>query len=252
MRRALGLTVIAMVLAAGCSSVPGTRREIVVLAASSLASVLPQTGAGFEQAHPGTAVRFSFGPSSGLATQIQNGAPADVFASASDRWMDAVATKPGIENRSVFARNRLIVIVPPRNTLGLTKLEDVAWDNVRLVLASEGVPSGDYAREVLRRAGIYDKAIANVVSNEFDDAAVVQKVAARAADAGIVYATDANLPDVPPVKSIPIPDSVNLITPYSVAIVSGSTQAKLAREYIDYLLGPGRSILTKAGFLAPE
>ncbi|MFA5890673.1 MAG: molybdate ABC transporter substrate-binding protein [Actinomycetota bacterium] len=252
MRRALAATFFAAVLLTACSSIPGARREIVVLAASSLASVLPQAGAVFEQTHPGTAIRFSFGPSSGLATQIQNGAPVDVFASASERWMDAVASKPGIEDRTIFARNRLIVIVPVQNALGLAKFEDIAWDNVRLVLASEGVPSGDYARSALRRAGIYDAAIANLVSNEFDDQAVVQKVAARAADAGIVYATDTSLSDVPPVKAIPIPDRVNLVTPYSVAIVSGSSQSALAREFIAYLLGPGRSILTKAGFLAPE
>ncbi len=98
---------------------------------------------------------FNFGPSDGLATQINEGAPVDVFASASPTWMDAVQDEgPGVSGRTDFARNKLAIIVPSDNPAGIENLDDLTEDGVQLVLAAEGVPAGDYAREIFANAGI--------------------------------------------------------------------------------------------------
>ena len=142
-------------------------------------------------ANPGVTVTFNFGPSDGLATQINEGAPVDVFASASPTWMDAVQDDgPGVSGRTDFARNKLAIIVPSDNPAGIENLDDLTEDGVQLVIAAEGVPAGDYAREIFANAGIEDGAMANVVSNEEDVKAVITKVLAGDADAGIGYVTD--------------------------------------------------------------
>src|SRR5258708_18382178 len=104
-----------------CSSAGArTTTEITVAAAASLSAVFPQIAAGFESAHPGIHVRFTFSSSNGLATSIKEGAPVDVFASASPKWIDAVATDPGVLQRAIFARNRLVLIVPQDNPAHIT------------------------------------------------------------------------------------------------------------------------------------
>ena len=129
---------------------------------------------------------FNFGPSDGLAGQIDQGAPVDVFASASPTWMDSVQDDgPGVTDRADFAQNRLAIIVPVDNPAGIENLDDLTEDHVQLVLAAEGVPAGDYAREMFREAGISEAALANVVSNEEDVRAVITKLIAGDADAGI-------------------------------------------------------------------
>ena len=141
----------------------------------------------FNDAHPEAHVSFTFGPSDGLATQIVEGAPVDVFASASPTWMDLVETDgPGVRGRTDFARNRLAIVVPAGNPAGIEGIADLAREGVQLVLAAEGVPAGDYARQILENAGIADAALANVVSNEEDVALVLTKVlsGAQRADSG--------------------------------------------------------------------
>ncbi len=129
--------------------------HLTVSAASSLTDAFTEIGNAFETANPGTTVAFNFGPSDGLAGQINEGAPVDVFASASPTWMDSVQDDgPGVTDRADFAQNRLAIIVPADNPAGIENLNDLTEDGVQLVLAAEGVPAGDYAREIFQNAGI--------------------------------------------------------------------------------------------------
>jgi molybdate transport system substrate-binding protein len=238
------------VLLASCSSTgsPGSS-QLTVLGAASLTETFQAIGKDFQKQHPGVSVRFSFGPSDGLATQIQNGAPADVFASASEKWMDALAQGPGVSHRADFARNRLVLVVPASNPAHIASLSDLARPGLKLVLAAEGVPAGDYGREILANAGIENAALANVVSSEVDVRGVLQKVASGDADAGIVYVTDVT-PDVAgKVKAIPIADEANVIATYPIAVIDGSEDSSVAGEFVRYVLGPGQSVLRAAGFL---
>jgi molybdate transport system substrate-binding protein len=223
--------------------------RITVLAAASLTEAFQTIGKDFERQNPGVSVRFSFGPSDGLATQIQGGAQADVFASASEKWMDAVERKPGIAGRTDFVTNRLVLVVPASNPAAIRSIADLATPGVKLVLAAEGVPAGDYAREVLANAGIARQALANVVSNEVDVKGVLQKVASGDADAGIVYVTDLT-PDVANVvKAVTIPGNLNVIATYPIAVVDGTQASALARQFVRYVLGPGLRVLDRLGFL---
>jgi molybdate transport system substrate-binding protein len=242
---------ILLALLAACSSAGArTTTEITVAAAASLSAVFPQIGAGFERAHPGTHVRFTFGSSNGLATQIKEGAPVDAFASASPKWLDAVATDPGVVARAVFAHNRLIVIVPKDDPARITRFDDIARAGVRLVVAAAGVPAGDYARQALALAGL-QRALRNVVSNEQDVEGVVQKVVSGEADAGIVYATDVTAVVARAVTKIDLPPSANVVALYEIGVIHGTKAAALAREFVTYVLGSGQAMLREAGFSAP-
>ncbi|MDP9329829.1 MAG: molybdate ABC transporter substrate-binding protein [Actinomycetota bacterium] len=230
------------------------QQRITVLAASSLTEAFGELGDEFETAHPGISVSFSFGPSDGLAQQIDQGSPADVFASASTKWMDDVEQNgPGVSGRADFAGNRLVVIVPKDDPAGIEKFTDLSKEGVKLVLAAEGVPVGDYAREALDNAGIAAQADANIVSNEEDAKAVVQKVLLGEADAGIVYVTDVTPEVAPDMRAIAIPDDVNVIATYPIAVVAGSANPDLAKEFEDLVLSSdGQSVLRSHGFLPAE
>jgi molybdate transport system substrate-binding protein len=225
-------------------------RELVVSAAASLTDAFTDLGAAYEDANRGVTVTFNFGPSDGLATQINEGAPVDVFASASPTWMDAVEEEgPGVTGRTHFARNELTIIVPADNPAGIQDLDDLAEDGVKLVVAAEGVPAGDYAREIFATARIAGEVMGNVVSNAEDVRAVVTAVASGEADAGVVYVTDVT-PDVADeVSPIEIPDDVNVIATYPIAVVAGSEEADLAQGFVDLVLGDGQQTLAAYGFL---
>jgi molybdate transport system substrate-binding protein len=225
--------------------------DLTVSAASSLTDAFTEIGRAFETANPGTTVTFNFGPSDGLAGQIDQGAPVDVFASASPTWMDSVQDGPGVTDRAVFAQNRLAIIVPVDNPAGIENLDDLTEDHVQLVLAAEGVPAGDYAREMFREAGISAPALANVVSNEEDVRAVITKLIAGDADAGIGYVTDVTPAVSDRVTLIPIPDGVNVIATYPIAAVNGTQEVDLAKGFVDFVLGDGQRTLAEYGFLPP-
>ncbi|MGH2635303.1 MAG: molybdate ABC transporter substrate-binding protein [Actinomycetota bacterium] len=254
MRRGLTLLVCASVALAGCgdSSGEGEGADLIVSAASSLTDAFTEIGAAFEAANPGVSVTFNFGPSDGLATQINEDAPVDVFASASPTWMDAVQDDgPGVSGRTDFARNELAVIVPTDNPAAIDSIEDLAREGVQLVVAAEGVPAGDYARQVFETAGIAEGALDNVVSNAEDVRAVVTSVASGEADAGIVYVTDVTSDVADQVSLIQIPDDANVIATYPIAVVTGSEEADLAQRFVNYVLGDGRQVLAEHGFLPP-
>lgn len=227
--------------------------ELVVLAAASLTESFGDLAEDFEASHDGVEVSLSFGPSDGLAAQIIEGAPADVFASASGTWMDAVeADGPGAEDRTDFVRNRLALITPTDDPAGIDAIEDLGEPGIKLVLAAKDVPVGGYAREALANAGVANEAEANVVSNEEDVKAVVQKVLLGEADAGIVYVTDVTPDVVDEVSQIQIPKDINVIATYPIAVVGGSDDADLGSEWIELVTSPqGQEVLHSYHFLPP-
>jgi molybdate transport system substrate-binding protein len=233
------------------SSVGATSsQELTVFAAASLTESFDEIGAAFESANPGTTVTFNYGGSEALATAIEEQGGADVFASASPKWMDEVADNgPGVTDRSDFAKNRLIVIVPADNPAGIASIEDLGNPGVKLVLAAPEVPVGTYARQALDNAGVLEAAEANVVSNAEDVKAVVQTVVAGEADAGIVYVTDVTEDVSANVQAIEIPDDINVIATYPIAVVADGANADGAAAFVTYVLGPGQTTLQEFGFM---
>lgn len=195
---------------------------------------------------------FNFGSSGDLAASIESEGTADVFASASGTYMDEVSNKVGVSGRADFAQNKLVVITPKNNPAGISSLKDLAKPGIQVVLAAAGVPVGDYARQVLQTAGIQKAVLANVVSNEVDDASVVVKITSGEADAAIVYLSDVTSAVASQVKAIQIPDSVNVIATYPIAVVTGTSHADTAQAFVDYVTGSqGQATLADFGFLPP-
>ncbi|MGZ8582189.1 MAG: molybdate ABC transporter substrate-binding protein [Actinomycetota bacterium] len=252
MRRVLPLVVI-LPLLAGCADDGATddTTELTVFAASSLTNAFTdEIGPAFGAEHEGTTVVFNFAASDALAGQIQSEGTADVFASASGTWMDAVQDDPGVSDRTDFVTNRLVIITPPENPADISSIDGLANDGVQLVLAAEGVPVGDYAREALGNAGISEEAEANVVSNEEDNASVVAKIASGEGDAGIVYESDISAAAGNDVAAVEIPDDVNVVATYPIAVVTGAPNADLASEFVAYVAGPdGQATLEEYGFM---
>ena len=236
-------------------------RALTVFAAASLKEAFTTIGAQFE-VHDRAKVTFNFGGSDELVTQIAQGAPADVFASANLTQMKIAQDKGLIASRpAVFARNRLVVIVPRNNPGYVSRLRDLGRPGVRLVLAAPQVPAGKYARAALA-AMAHDaafgphflaRAMANVASNETDVKAVVAKVVLGEADAGVVYVTDITAQVVPRVHTIAIPARFNQIAQYPIAVVKGSRNPALAHTFVAYVLSPaGQSVLQRSGFLSGD
>jgi molybdate transport system substrate-binding protein len=228
---------------------------LTVFAAASLTDAFTEMGSAFEAAHPGSTIRFSFSGSQILRTQIEQGAAADVFASANNTEMDALVADKLIRGGTLetFATNRLVVVMPAKNPAGIASLTDLARPGLKLVLAAEEVPAGRYARQILTNlnaslgSDYRDKVLANVVSDEIDVKQVVGKVQLGEADAGIVYVSDAVA--VPELGRIEIPADVNVIARYPLAALSESSNPALAKAFIDYVLSPdGQAALKKWGF----
>jgi molybdate transport system substrate-binding protein len=257
-KRILPSLVLSILVATLAACSPTTTAEelssgpLTVFAASSLTGAFTEIGKVFEQQHADTKVTFNFGPSDELAGQIQSEGTADVFASASPTWMDAVEKNPGLSGRKDFAQNTLIVIVPQGDPAGIHSIADLADPGVQLVLAAKGVPAGDYAREALGNAGITKAAEANVVSNEADDASVVQKISSNEADAAIVYSSDVTGETGNGVEAIDIPSNQNVIATYPIGLVSTTQNAPRSGDFVNLVTGSqGQKILKTFGFLPP-
>jgi molybdate transport system substrate-binding protein len=234
-------------------------RTLSVYAAASLTDAFTEIGKNFESANPGVSVTFNFAGSQALRTQIEEGAPADVFASANKTEMDALVKDAFVTKGTpqVFLNNKLVVILPANNPAGLTKLADLANPGIKLVLAAEEVPVGKYARQALAQMNgqfgmdFKDKVLANVVSNEDNVKQVVAKVQLGEADAGIVYTSDAVA--APDLKQIEIPAALNVIAQYPIAAMTKSANPDLAAAFMEYVLSSdGQSVLQKWGFAPPE
>jgi molybdate transport system substrate-binding protein len=213
-------------------------RPLTVYAASSLTDVL-------EELEPDA--RYNFAGSDELATQIREGAQADVYAAASPRYPDELHAEGFVEAPRVFATNRLVLVVPQRNPRGVAAVEDLLEGDSKLVVAAEGVPVGDYTREVLERMGL-SSILDRVVSEEENVRGVLAKVALGEADAGFVYATDAITAD-DEVMTVPIPASAQVDVRYPVAVVAETDQQDEAERFVELLFSPeGRQALERAGF----
>lgn len=237
-----------------------------VFAAASLTDAFNEIGKNFADAHPGTEMVFNYAGSNQLATQIGQGAPADVFASANKTQMktaiDAGRIISGTER--TFARNRLVAVTPAvtpaNNPAGIKTLQDLAKPGLKLVFAAKEVPVGQYALDFLEKAAAdpafgpeyRDAVLANVASYEENVRAVLTKVALGEADAGIVYTSDVVTVEPGKIVQIDIPDNLNTIATYPIAALQDSPHPELAQQFIDYVLAPeGQQILVKYGFMAP-
>ena len=265
-RSALTLTVAAAtgLLLAGCGSSstqpaspatsstavsgsPALSGTVNVFAAASLQEAFTTLGKQFEAAHPGTKVVFDFGPSSGLATQITAGAPADVFASASTKNMDQVAKAAGATSPTNFASNVMEIAVPATNPAGVTGLSDLAKPAVKVALCQVAVPCGATAAKVFKNA----KLTVTPVTQEIDVKAVLAKVTLGEVDAGVVYVTDVRAAGAK-VKGIQIPANVNASTVYPIATLTKAPNKATAAAFTDYVLSAdGVSILAADGFAKP-
>lgn len=229
-----------------------------MFAAASLKEAFTTIGAQFGALN-GARVTFDFGGSDALATQIIQGAPADVFASANLTQMTIARAKGVIASQPVvFVRNRLVVIVPRSNPGHVYSLPDLGRPGLRLVLAAPAVPVGTYARAAFTvmandaafGPNFLQRITANTVSNETDVKAVAAKVVLGEADAGVVYASDVTAKVAPHVQTIAIPAPYNQIATYPIAVVKGSQNPALARKFVAYVLSPaGQSVLRRSGFI---
>ena len=230
----------------GSNSAP-VSGTINVFAAASLKEAYTKLGKQFEAAHAGAKVVFNFGPSSGLATQITQGAPADVFASASTKNMDQVVKAGQAASPTDFASNVMEIAVPAKNPAGITQLSDLAKPGVKVALCQSAVPCGATAAKVFTNA----KLTVTPVSQELDVKAVLTKVTLGEVDAGVVYVTDVRSAG-PKVKGIEIPAGVNASTKYPIATLTKAPNKTTAQAFTDYVLSAeGASVLTADGFAKP-
>ena len=227
-----------------------------MFAASSLTDAFGELAGTFEERNPGVEVRQSFESSSTLLTQIQQGAPADVFASAAEEEMNAAVKDDLVAGEpEIFVRNREVIMVPEDNPAGIQSMRDLARPGIKLVLADDGVPAADYAMEILDRAdaeyggGFKRDVLSNVVSREADVRASVNRVALGDADATFGYASD-HTPDTRDrVRVIEVPENLNIIVTYPIAALKDAKDLGLAREWVDLVASEeGQRVLEKWGF----
>jgi molybdate transport system substrate-binding protein len=233
---------------------------VTVFAAASLREAFEAAAPAFTK-QTGIKVTYSFGGSDTLVTQLKQGAPADVFASANEAQMK-VASDAGLlaEAPRTFVRNRLVVIVPKDNPAKITAVGDLAKSGVKVVLATATVPVGNYARTAFRKlnggqgypadfAGAVER---NVVSDELDVKAVATKIALGEGDAGVVYATDVTPSIAPKVTAIQFPPGAAPEAIYPIAPLKAAPNAAGARAFVAFILSPaGQAFLRARGFAAP-
>ena len=239
----------------GCSASAATSASsaepsgsITVFAAASLKASFTEIATAFEEEHPGSTVELTFAGSSDLVTQISNGAPADVFASADEKSMARLADAGLIAGDPVdFATNTLEIAVPPANPAGIASFADLARDGVKTVVCAPQVPCGAATTAVETATGVDLRP----VSEESSVTDVLGKVTSGEADAGLVYVTDvAAAGDA--VVGIPFPESAQTVNTYPIAPVAGSAAPELAAAFTAYVAGDvGRTVLAAAGFGAP-
>jgi molybdate transport system substrate-binding protein len=226
----------------------GPSRTLTVFAAASLKATFTRLAAEFEARNPGTKVTLSFAGSSDLATQISQGAPADVFASADTRNMTRLADAGLIDGTPTnFATNALVIAVPPSNPASVTSFADLARPGVKVVACASQVPCGAAADAAEKAAGV----ALSPVSEESSVTDVLGKVVSGEADAGLVYATDVKGAG-DRVNGIPFGESGEAVNTYPIARVGPNRNKELAEAFIALVAGAdGRTILSDAGFGAP-
>lgn len=228
--------------AAGRIAEPAGSTQLNVFAAASLTEVFPKID---------SKPRYNFAGSNTLLAQIEQGAPADVFASANTSYPQQLFDEGKCEKPVVYAYNKLVVIVPKSNPAGIRSVFNLTKSGVKVVIAGVGVPVGDYTRVILRNLGISRGVMANVVSNEPDVKSVTSKVALGEADAGFVYRTDVT-PVASQVTFLRIPAWAQPPVRYAMCVVKSSRHLQEARAFQARVLGPiGRGNLSGALFGLP-
>lgn len=256
MTRVAVLTAVAALALAGCGNsethaAPGSSAisgELTVFAAASLTESFTKIGKDFEATHPGVRVKFNFAGSSALAQQINQGAPADVFASAAPTNMKQVTDTGAITASPVtFVKNRLEIAVPAGNQAKVSGLADFAKADLKIALCAEQVPCGAAARKVFDIAGI--KAAPDTL--EQDVKAVLAKVSLGEVDAALVYRTDVKAAGGK-VAGIEFAEADKAVNEYPIAVCAKAPNSNGAKAFVDYVLSDkGRAVLTQAGFDAP-
>jgi molybdate transport system substrate-binding protein len=226
----------------------GSGDTLTVLAAASLKAAFTELAGTFEASHPGTKVTLSFAGSSDLVTQITQGAPADVFASADTRNMDKLRDEGLVEDEPQdFASNTLTIAVPPGNPAGITGYRDLARPGVKVVACASQVPCGAAARTIAQETGT----ALSPVSEESSVTDVLGKVISGEADAGLVYVTDARAAGSK-VEEIRFPEAASAVNRYPISAVKGSRNNQAADAFVDLVLGAeGQAVLGRAGFGRP-
>jgi molybdate transport system substrate-binding protein len=234
-------------------------KTLTVFAAASLTESFSELARQFEAEHPGVKVVINFAGSQQLRAQLEQGAAADVFASANTKEMDSAIRASLLVSgtQQPFARNRLVVIFPEENPAMLATLSDLARPGLKLDVADKAVPVGQYTLDALEKMsrsplygpGFESAVLKNVVSYENDVKAVVSKVSLGEADAGFVYETDVTPGVAPRLRTIDIPDEFNVLATYPIAPLADAPQPALAKEFIDLVISnEGQQILSRYGF----
>jgi molybdate transport system substrate-binding protein len=239
-KRLLVLVALLAVAASASRAQSAARAQVTVYAAASLTDVFPKIDAG---------ARYSFGGSNTLAAQIQQGAPADVFASANMTLPNQLYAKGLCSKPVVFTRNTLVIVIPKATSTGIHSIYDLTKPGVKIDIAASGVPVGSYTLQILKNMNLSTAVLKNVVSQETDVREVLSKVALGEADAGFVYSTDAKT--VPgKVTVVKIPAWAQPKVQYGICIVSASANKADAQAFVKRVLAKaGQAKLLAAGFL---
>jgi len=236
-----------------------TPAALTIFGASSLKGALDDVKTTYETANPGTTLTISTDSSAALETQIEQGAPADVFLSA-DASNPQKLVDGGFASGDpvAFAGNKLTIIVPKGNPAGITSPKDLAKPGLKIIAAGDAVPITKYATQLVKNlsglagypANLQAAYAANIASKEDNVKAVVSKIELGEGDAGIVYVTDAAASDK--VDTVDVPDEANVPATYAGVVVKASQNQEAAQAFLDWLAGPaGQAILAKFGFLPP-
>ncbi len=253
--------VVSVILLGACTAAAPAATQpttLTVFAASSLTDAYNEIGTAFSADHPGVKVEFNFAGSQQLRTQLEQGATADVFASANTKEVNTAITSGLIVSgmQKTFVHNRLIVILPKNNPANIQSLQDLAKPKLKIILAAPSVPVGGYALTALNSmnadfgATFSATVVSNVVSYEDNVKQVVTKIQLGEGDAGIVYSSDVTPSAAPQLGTINIPDQYNVLATYPIAVLATAPHSQLAAAFVDYVLSDkGQSILQKWGFL---
>lgn len=243
-----------------CNTKISSETTITVTAAASLTEPFTEIGNLFQQEHPGVIILFNFTGSQQGAQQIINGAPVDLFASASQTNMEQVISAGLIDANqgNLFAQNQLAIITPNNNPAGIQNPQDLARPGIKLVLAAPEVPLGNYSQVFLNQMSLAtaygetfaEKVTRNVVSLENNARSVVTKVALGEADAAIAYLSDIHGKMEGNLLIIPIPDKYNVKSNYYIAPLKQSTRLELADKFVEFVhSSSGQAVLNSFGFV---
>ncbi|CAN5302177.1 molybdate ABC transporter substrate-binding protein [soil metagenome] len=243
-----GLAALVLMTGCGSSDKPAAGGKLMVFAAASLKGTFTDISKQFSTDHPGVSVEFSFAGSSDLVTQLTQGAPADVFASADTKNMDK-ATAAGLlaGNPVNFASNTLTIAVAPGNPKQIVSFKDLTKPDTTVVVCAPQVPCGSATKRIEDATGVK----LAPVSEESSVTDVLNKVTTGQADAGLVYVTDA-IGAGDKVTSVPFPESSGAVNTYPIATLKQSADPALAKSFVDYVTSAaGQNVLSQAGFAKP-